>query len=60
MATEALNIKGLTYDNASEVEIVIKCEKDGYATQTKKVSVSSALDEKEILMFFRLVKLENE
>lgn len=59
-ATEALNIKGLTYDNASEVEIVIKCEKDGYATQTKKVSVSSALDEKEILMFFRLVKLDSE
>lgn len=59
-ATEALNIKGLTYENASQVEIVIKCEKDGYAPQTKKVSVSSALDEKEILMFFRLVRLEEE
>ena len=57
-ATEALNIKGLTFDNASEVEIVIKCEKDGYASQTKKVNVSSALDEKEILMFFKLVKNE--
>lgn len=59
-ATEALNIKGLTYDNASQVEIVIKCEKDGYAPQTKKVSASSALDEKEILMFFKLVKLDDE
>lgn len=57
-ATEALNIKGLTYNNASEVEIVIKCEKEGYMPQTKKVSVSSALDEKEILMFFKLVKME--
>lgn len=57
-ATDALNIKGLTLDNASEVDIVIKCEKDGYAPQTKKVNVSSALDEKEILMFFKLVKLE--
>ena len=57
-ATETLNIKGLTFDNASQVEIVIKCEKDGYGTQTKKVNVSSALDEKEILMFFKLNKLE--
>lgn len=59
-ATEALNIKGLTYDNASEVEIVIKCEKEGYASQTKKVNLSSALDEKEILMFFKLVKIDEE
>ena len=57
-ATEALNIKGLTFENASEVEIVIKCEKEGYAPQTKKINASSALDEKEILMFFKLNKLE--
>jgi len=58
-ATEALTIKGLTFDNASQVEIVIKCEKEGYGPQTKKINVSSALDEKEILMFFKLNKLED-
>ena len=57
-ATEALNISGLTTDNAIDVQIVVKCEKDGYYTQTKKLSLSSILDEKELSIFFKLVKEE--
>ena len=57
-ATEALNISGLTTDNALDVQIVVKCEKDGYYTQTKKLSLSSILDEKELSIFFKLVKEE--
>ena len=57
-ATEALNISGLTTDNAVDVQIVIKCEKDGYYSQTKRFSLSSVLDEKELSIFFKLVKDE--
>ena len=57
-ATEVLNISGLTMDNAAEVQIVIKCEKDGYYSQTKRFSLSSVLDEKELSIFFKLVKDE--
>ena len=57
-ATEQLNIAGLTTDNAGEVQIVVKCEKDGYYAQTKRFSLSSVLDEKELSIFFKLVKEE--
>lgn len=57
-ATEPLNITGLTQDNASEVQIVVKCEKDGYYSQSKRFSVSSLLGEKELSVFFKLVKEE--
>lgn len=57
-ATEQLNIAGLTTENAGEVQIVVKCEKDGYYAQTKRFSLSSVLDEKELSIFFKLVKEE--
>ncbi len=57
-ATESLNINGLTTDNANDVQIVIKCEKDGYYSQTKRFALSSILEEKEISVFFKLVKEE--
>lgn len=57
-ATENLDIAGLTKDNADEVQIVIKCEKDGYYGQTKRFSLSSILEEKELSIFFKLVKEE--
>ena len=56
--TEVLDIKGLTYNNAGNVQIEIKCEKTGYYTQSKKFNVSSIIDEKEISAFFRLVAEE--
>lgn len=57
-ATESLNINGLTTDNANDVQIVIKCEKDGYYSQTKRFALSSIFEEKEISVFFKLVKEE--
>lgn len=57
-STETFDIKGLTYNNAGDVQIEIKCEKTGYYTNSKKFSVLSIIDEKEINAFFRLVKEE--
>ncbi|MBQ9440139.1 MAG: hypothetical protein IJU35_06090 [Paludibacteraceae bacterium] len=57
-ATETFDIKGLTYNNAGDVQIEVKCEKSGYYTQSKRFSVLSIIDEKEISALFRLVKEE--
>jgi len=57
-STETFDIKGLTYNNAGDVQIEIKCEKTGYYSQSKKFSVLSIIDEKEVSAFFRLVKDE--
>lgn len=57
-STETFDIKGLTYNNAGDVQIEIKCEKTGYYTNSKKFNVLSVIDEKEISTFFRLVKEE--
>lgn len=57
-ATENLNITGLTKENASEVQIVVKCEIEGYYGQTKRFALSSILEEKELSIFFKLVKEE--
>lgn len=56
--TETLNIKGLTYNNAGNVQIEVKCEKAGYYTQTKKYDILSVIDEGEVSYMFRLVKEE--
>ena len=55
---ENLSITGLTIENASDVQIVVKCEKDGYYSQSKRFAVSSLLEEKELNIFFKLVKEE--
>lgn len=57
-STETFDIKGLTYNNSGDVQIEIKCEKTGYYTNSKKFSVLSIIDEKEVSAFFRLVKEE--
>lgn len=58
--TEPFDIKGLTYENSENVQIEIRCEKEGYAVQKKRFSLNSILDEKELSVFFKLVKLEEE
>lgn len=59
-ANQALNIKGLTEENASDVQIVIRVEKDGYMPQTKKFNVQAIEDDREIVAFFKLVKEDSE
>ena len=54
--SETLNIKGLTYNNAGNVQIEVKVEKTGYYAQTKKYDVLSLIDEGEVSYMFRLVK----
>lgn len=56
--SETLNIKGLTYNNAGNVQIEVKCEKEGYYSQTKKYDILSIIDEGEVSYMFRLVKEE--
>ena len=55
-ATKAIDIKGLTYQTASNVRIILRCEKDGYMPQEKEFDVRMILDQEEISAFFRLVK----
>lgn len=57
-ATKSLDIKGLTYQNSSNVRIILRCSKDGYMTQEKEFDVRMVLDQEEISAFFRLVKEE--
>ena len=56
--SETLNIKGLTYNNAGNVQIEIKCEKKGYNSQTKKYAVLSIVDDPDISNLFKLVPEE--
>ncbi len=55
-ATKAIDIKGLTYQTASNVRIILRCEKDGYMPQEKEFDVRMIIDQEEISAFFRLVK----
>lgn len=55
-ATKALDIKGLTAEAASNVSIIIRCEKGGYLPQEKEFNVRMVLDQEEISAFFRLIK----
>ena len=57
-ATKALDIKGLTHQNSSNVRIILRCEKDGYLPQEKEFNVRMVMDQEEISAFFRLVKEE--
>ena len=57
-ATKALDIKGLTYQTASNVRIILRCEKDGYLPQEKEFDVRMIMDQEEISAFFKLVKEE--
>ena len=55
-ATKSIDIKGLTYQTASNVRIILRCEKDGYLPQEKEFDVRMIIDQEEISAFFRLVK----
>lgn len=54
--TRALNIPGLTYNNATDVVIEIKLTKRGYEDQIKRYNVRQALDQQEISGFFEMVE----
>ena len=54
--TKALNIPGLTYENASDVVIEIKVTKRGFEEQVKRYNVRQAMDQQEISGFFELVE----
>lgn len=54
--TRALNIPGLTYENAPDVTVEIKLSKRGYEDQVKRYNVRQALDQQEISGFFELVE----
>ena len=55
-STEVFDIKGLTYNNAGNVQVQIRCTKAGYIDQTKVFDMLSVIDEKEISIMMPLVK----
>lgn len=56
--TESFDIKGMTYNNAGNIQIEISCEKPGYITQRKRFNLRQAIDQKEISTKFNLIKDE--
>lgn len=56
--TKSFAIKGLTYENASNVQIEIKVSKVGYEDQVKRFNVRQVLDQQEVSAFFQLVPKE--
>ncbi len=57
-STETFDIKGLTYNNAGNVQVEVTCEKDGYLVQKKRFNLLQAIDQKEISAKFNLIKDE--
>ena len=53
--TRSFNILGLTYENSRDVQIEVKCVKNGYYEQVKRFNVRQAIDQQEISSFFELV-----
>lgn len=53
--SEALDIKGLTFNNSGLVQIEIRVSKKGYYSQTKKFDVRSLVDDNDVSGMFRLV-----
>jgi len=56
--TESFDIKGMTYNNAGNIQIEVSCEKSGYITQRKRFNLRQAIDQKEISAKFNLIKDE--
>lgn len=57
-STESFDIRGLTYENAGNIQIEIKCERNGYLPQTRRFNLLQVIDQKEISTKFNLVKDE--
>lgn len=55
-STESFDIRGLTYENAGNIQIEIKCERNGYLPQTRRFNLLQVIDQKEISTKFNLVK----
>jgi len=55
-STETFDIKGLTHNNAGNVQVEIRCSKLGYMDQKKVLNMLSVFDEKEISIMMPLVK----
>ncbi len=56
--TRSFNIQGLTYENATGVQIEIKIRRKGYIDQSKRFNVRQAIDQQEISSFFDLIPME--
>ena len=54
--TESFDIRGLTYENAGNLQLEVTCEKAGYLTQKRRFNLRQAIDQREISAKFNLVK----
>ena len=57
-STESFDIKGMSYENSSLIQVELKCEKSGYIPQIKRFNLRQLLDQKEISVKFTLTKEE--
>ena len=57
-STETYDIKGLSRENAGDVQVEIRCTKTGHLDQKKVFNMLSVIDEKEISIMMTLVKDE--
>ena len=55
-STESFDIRGLTMENAGNVQIEVSCERRGYLTQRKRFNLRQAMEQKEISAKFNLVE----
>lgn len=58
-STESFDIRGLSYENSGNVQIEIKCERQGYLPQTRRFNLRQVIDQKEVSTKFNLVKDED-
>ena len=56
--TESFDIRGLSYENSGNVQVEIKCERQGYISMTRRFNLRQVIDQKEISTKFNLVKDE--
>ncbi len=58
-STESFDIRGLSYENSGNVQVEIKCERQGYISMTRRFNLRQVIDQKEISTKFNLVKDED-
>ena len=59
-STESFDIRGLTFNNAGNVQIEVTCERQGYLPQKRRFNLRQAIEQKEISAKFNLVKETEE
>lgn len=55
-STESFDIRGLSHENSGNVQIEIRCERQGFIPQTRRFNLRQVIEQKEISTKFNLIK----